>query len=83
MIIAGQLKAARMLIGWSQADLAVAAGLSLATVKRVELSRGEIHAHMRTVLRIVEAFQEAGIIFLAADEELGPGVRLKRATTGQ
>ena len=72
-----------MLLGWSQEDLAASTGLGIATVRRLEASRGEIHANMRTVLRIVEALQEAGIIFQAADEEFGPGVRLKKVTRGQ
>ena len=72
-----------MLLGWSQENLAAASGIGIATIKRVEASRAEIHAHMRTVLRIVEALQEAGIIFQTADEEFGPGVRLKKDTGGQ
>lgn len=81
MITARQVKAARMLLGWSQADLAAATGLGLATVQRIEASSEEIHAHLRTVLSLLETLQEAGIIFLAPDEEFGPGVRLKKAAT--
>ena len=38
MILIEQLRAARSLLGWSQTELAKRAGLSLPTVKRVELA---------------------------------------------
>lgn len=73
---AGQLRAARGLIGWSQTDLARRAGLSLPTVKRVETNLGiRVSNDARTKLR--QALEAAGIEFI--DENGGgAGVRLRK-----
>ncbi len=75
-ISAGQLRAARGLIGWSQTELARQAGLSLPTVKRVETDWGiRVSEEARTKLRL--ALETAGIEFI--DENGGgAGVRLKK-----
>ena len=74
-VSAGQLRAARGLIGWSQTDLARRAGLSLPTVKRVENDLGiRVSSEARTKLR--QALEAANIEFI--DENGGgPGVRLR------
>lgn len=64
-----QIKAARGLLGWSQKQLAVAAGLSLNAVNNLE--RGIVHPHEHTMLRIRLCLERAGIAFLGHD-----GVRL-------
>jgi transcriptional regulator with XRE-family HTH domain len=75
VIGAGQLRAARGLLGWSQTDLAKRAGLSLPTVKRVEIDSDiRVSADARAKLR--HALETAGIDFI--DENGGgPGVRLR------
>ncbi len=75
-ISAGQLRAARGLLGWSQTDLARNAGLSLPTVKRVEADLGiRVSQEARSKLRA--ALEKAGIEFI--DENGGgPGVRLRK-----
>jgi transcriptional regulator with XRE-family HTH domain len=74
--VAAQFRAARGLLGWSQTELAAAAGLSLPTVKRVELdSDTRVSEDARTRLR--KALESAGILFL--DENGGgAGVRLRK-----
>jgi len=74
-VTAGQLRAARGLIGWSQTVLATRAGLSLPTVKRVETDLGiRVSDDARTKLR--RALESAGVEFI--DENGGgPGVRLR------
>lgn len=76
IVTAGQLRAARGLIGWSQTDLARRAGLSLPTVKRVETDLGiRVSNDARTKLR--QALEAAGIEFI--DENGGgAGVRLRK-----
>ena len=76
IITAGQLRAARGLLGWSQTDLATQAGLSLPTVKRVEIDLGiRVSDDARSKLR--HALETAGIEFI--DENGGgPGVRLRK-----
>ncbi len=75
ILTSGQLRAARGLIGWSQTELARRAGLSLPTVKRVEVDLGvKVSDDARSKLR--RALEAAGIEFI--DENGGgPGVRLR------
>ncbi len=72
-----QVKAARMLLGWSQADLGKAAGLGDVTVPRIEAKDGELGGRAETVQKIVTALEKAGCIFLDENGE-GPGVRLRK-----
>ncbi len=82
MITVAQLRAARGLVGWSQARLADASGLALSTIKRMEGSDGPLRGNAGNVWKIQQALEEAGVIFIDADEE-GPGVRLKANQAGQ
>jgi transcriptional regulator with XRE-family HTH domain len=77
MITPAQIRAARALIGWHQADLAAAAGLSIITIKLIE--RGKVDPRVSSVDAIQQAFDRAGLIFLDAGDvrDGGPGVRLK------
>ena len=80
MITSGQLKAARALLGWDQRRLAEAAGVSLPTVQRMEASDGTVRANVDTLVKIVNALQNAGIELLgegASSAAGGRGVRLK------
>ena len=69
-----QLRAARSLLGWSQAQLAKAAGLSIPTVKRAE-GRGSVSASSEAVAAISAALERGGVEFLG-DDGCGAGVRL-------
>jgi transcriptional regulator with XRE-family HTH domain len=75
-----QVRAARALIRWEQKDLAEASGVSLPSIKRLELQKGPLAAHGKTHDALVAAFQRAGVTFLGDGEEKGggPGVRLAR-----
>jgi transcriptional regulator with XRE-family HTH domain len=73
-----QVKAARMLLGWSQADLGDAAGLGRVTVPRIEAIDGELGGRSKTREKIRTALEKAGVEFLAEDDG-GPGVRLRKA----
>jgi predicted transcriptional regulator len=68
-----QIKAARMLLGWSQADLGEAAGLGDVTVPRLEAKGGDLGGRPATGEKIVAALEKAGVEFL----DDGQGVRLK------
>lgn len=76
-----QLKAARMLIGWSQEKLAAAAGVSLPTIKRLEAAEGLLGGRETTTRKIRTALEAAGIEFIDGNGG-GLGVRL-RARSGQ
>jgi predicted transcriptional regulator len=72
-----QVKAARALLGWSQEELALAAQVSIPTIKRLEAADGQLGGRTETVGKIRSALQRAGIEFI--DENGGgPGVRLKK-----
>jgi len=71
------LKAARMLVGWSQEELASAAGISLPTIKRLEAAEGLLGGRETTSQKIRNALEKAGVKFI--DENGGgPGVRLRK-----
>ena len=80
MIFYEQIRAGRALLGWSQLDLANAASVGVATVRRLERSKAEIRGSAETVWKIQTALEEAGLEFIPADETKGPGVRLKHRT---
>jgi len=71
-----QLKAARMLVGWSQEELAAAASISLPTIKRLEAANGLLGGRETTAQKIKSALERAGVEFI--DENGGGlGVRLR------
>lgn len=72
-----QLKAARALLAWSQADLAKASAISEPTIKRLEATDGELGGRPGTAEAIVTALESAGVIFVSQNGE-GPGVRLRK-----
>ncbi|MDP1605022.1 MAG: helix-turn-helix domain-containing protein [Legionella sp.] len=73
-----QIRAARVLLGLSQADLAARASIGLGTVKRIEAARVELTGTVQTLSRIKKALEAAGIAFIEQDEQQGPGVRLRK-----
>lgn len=71
-----QVKAARALLEWSQERLASASGVSIPTIKRMELRAGDLGGRADTAARIVAALESAGIEFIAENGG-GIGVRLR------
>lgn len=68
-----QIKAARALLGWSQDQLALASGVSIATIKRLEAQGAGLGGRDATAKKIVAALESAGIHFT---HQSGPGVYL-------
>lgn len=64
-IRARQMKAARALLDWSQEDLARASGISIATIRKLEL--GFISPRGHTMIAIRRAFEDAGLEFIEPD----------------
>ena len=84
MITAGQLRAARALLGIDQRQLAEAASLSLPTIQRMEASEGVIRGNVDSLMKLVGALDSLGIELItdnAASQSGGRGVRLKRPPT--
>jgi len=61
----------------SQADLAEAAEVSVETVKRLELMKGDLKTRLETLTRIKNALEKAGVAFIPENGG-GAGVRLAR-----
>jgi predicted transcriptional regulator len=68
------IRAARALLRWEQRDLAQASGVSLPTIKRLEVTPGILAAHSSTVTALRRALESAGVEFTDGG---GLGVRLK------
>jgi transcriptional regulator with XRE-family HTH domain len=80
MITAGQLRAARALIGIDQRKLAELAGLSLPTIQRMEASEGVVRGHVESLTKLIDALNAAGIELIndgALSQSGGRGVRLR------
>ena len=72
-----QVKAARELLGWKQADLAEGSGLSIATIGRMETQEGELTGREETVAAIRTALEATGVEFIPENGG-GAGVRLRK-----
>jgi DNA-binding transcriptional regulator YiaG len=81
MLTGGQIRAARVFLRWSAKDLAAAAEVGVATIHRAEGTDDVPNLQTRTLMRIQQALERAGIQLI--DEgpyqgDGGPGVRLRR-----
>ena len=76
-ITSRQLKAALALLGWKVSDLAEASGVSEPTIWRLETAEGPVGGRPATTEKLINALENAGIIFLEENGE-GPGVRLRK-----
>jgi transcriptional regulator with XRE-family HTH domain len=80
MISAGQLRAARALLGLDQRGLAELAGLSVPTIQRMEASSGVVRGNVESLMKLVDALHGAGIELIgdgaASNSGGGRGVRL-------
>ena len=85
MISAGQLRAARALLGIDQRDLADMSDLSAPTIQRMEASEGVIRGNVDSLMKLVAALDAAGIELIgegAVSQGGGRGVRLKAPSAG-
>jgi transcriptional regulator with XRE-family HTH domain len=72
-----QLKLARTALGFGVRELAEAAGVSPSTVMRFENGRSGLHSS--TMERLQKVLEDRGVTFLGAEDETGPGIRVKQA----
>ena len=75
-VTAGQVRAARGLLGWSREQLSAASGVPTRTLDRLEAEVSE-RPRVATLKPIVAALTAAGIEFLDGNGG-GPGVRFTR-----
>ncbi len=74
-----QVRMGRAAVGWSVRELARIAGVTPNTISRIE-NGGDALAS--TLERLQTALENAGVIFIDADDE-GPGVRLRGDRAGR
>lgn len=70
-----QIRAARGLLGWSMSDLASAAGVSISTVKRMEIDGPQLVSN--EIYATVQAAMEAAGVQFLDDEGEGWGLWLQ------
>lgn len=76
-ITSSQIRAARALLKWTAQDVADAANIGVATVRRAEKEENEMTITIANRLAIKAALEAAGIEFITENGG-GPGVRLTR-----
>jgi transcriptional regulator with XRE-family HTH domain len=70
-----QVKLARTAVRLGVRELAQEAGVAPSTIQRFESGRGDMQS--RTLDKVQQALEGAGVIFIPADAAGGPGVRMK------
>ncbi len=80
MMTAGQLRAARAVLGMDQRRLAELAGVSLPTIQRMEASDGVVRGTVETLTKVIEALNAAGVELIGDNQRSeggGRGIRLR------
>ena len=72
-----QLRAARGLLNLSVLQLSEITGLALNTIKRAEGTNDFAPITAANAMALVAAYEARGVSFVAADETLGAGARLR------
>ena len=78
MITGPQIRAARVLLGWSQVELCRRADVSRDTLVKIE--RGEANPLVATIQKLVQALEDGGVEMIDQGQisrARGVGVRLK------
>ena len=70
MITSFQMRAARALLGIDQKALAELAGVSLPTIQRMEASTGNVRGVVETLIKVVDAFDRAGVELIGEQAEM-------------
>ena len=80
MITASQLRAARVLLGFDQRQLAELSRLSVPTIQRMEASEAMVRGNVDSLMKLIAALDLAGVEIIhegAVSTADGRGVRLK------
>jgi transcriptional regulator with XRE-family HTH domain len=77
-LTSAQIRAARALLRWSAEDLARQSLLSVATIRRAELTEHETSMTAANDVAVRRALEAAGVEFIDGNGG-GPGVRLRKA----
>jgi transcriptional regulator with XRE-family HTH domain len=77
-----QIRAARALLGWSLDELAERSKVARSTIQRLEDVENVSKINVDSALRVKEALQDAGVIFIWPGARRGEGVRMDRHGPG-
>ena len=75
MLTGNQIRAARSALRWSVIELSERSGVSVRTIKRMEVFDGKPNSNFPNVQAIREAFESAGIEFIGTLDDR-PGFRI-------
>jgi len=80
MITGAQIRAARMLVKWTAADLSQRSGVGVLTIYRAETADATPNMLHKNMVAIRATLEDAGIIFLDSGDIIkgGRGVRMRR-----
>jgi len=81
-LTSAQIRAARALLRWSAEDLAKQSVLSVATIRRAELSEDETAMTAANNLAVRRALEAAGVVFIEENGG-GAGVRLRHRSSSK
>jgi predicted transcriptional regulator len=70
-----QIAAARVLLDWSQADLANKTSMATASIARIE--QGSRNPRVNSMDKIIHAFKDSGVHFIMGDKEIGITLKIK------
>lgn len=70
-----QVKLGRTAVGLGVRDLAKMSGVAPSTIQRFESERGDMQS--RTLDKVQQFLESAGVIFIPADPNGGPGIRMR------
>ena len=73
-----QIRAARAILSWTAAEVAEKASLRRETVQRLEKYDDVPPSRSQSLADLRRIFEEAGIIFIDADDTHGPGVLMAK-----
>ena len=73
MILPVQLRMARAALDWTVRELATQTGVNKNTISRFEAEKDILAGSLREIEKVL---LEAGIRFIEADDEYGPGIRV-------
>jgi hypothetical protein len=77
-----QIRAARALLRWTAEELARRSLLSVATIRRAELTDGETSLTAANDLAVRRVLEDAGVEFIDEDGG-GPGLRLRKSSASR
>jgi hypothetical protein len=81
-LTSAQIRAARALLRWTAEELARRSLLSVATIRRAELTDGETSLTAANDLAVRRVLEDAGVEFIDEDGG-GPGLRLRKSSASR